>query len=296
MVGTGGGNFLMSDVTTGDVLLFNIDTRQIYNVVKAPPGRIIQGLAYSQRQDLILTAGSGKEYSITNNDILDNTSNVDNAFFPLLETGINIYKASSGEPFAQCNATGAILFKDVTIDSRGIYAYLTDAFRTVIYQLDLTQLPNCVIKTIPMPHFPQFDVEGFTYYTGIGAYKNGLIVNSYSAELSMFVNPKNGKTKILSQGDGFHDGLKVRGNCLFAADAANFNINAFRLRRNKSTGFMPDASLTNVISDPTFSFTTSMAIAGRSMVVANADAELLGETGSLYLTVVDIPRTDRGLC
>lgn len=296
IVSTGGGNFLMSDVSSGNVLLFNIGTGKIYTVVKAPPGRLIQGLAYSEKHDLILTAGSGKQYAAANNRILKNTSNVANVYYPPMNTAINIYKATSGDPFAQCNATGANLIKDVTVDRNEIYAYFTDAFNTAIYQLDLTQLPNCVIKEIPLPHFPEFDVKGYTYYTGVGVYRNGLIVNSYSAQLCMFVNPKSGKTKILSQGDGFHDGLKIRGNCLFAADAGSFNINVFRLYKNSSSGFSPSASLTGVISDPTFTFTTAMAFSGDSMVVANADTEVLGNTGFLYLTVVHMTKSERGLC
>lgn len=295
VIGVGSGNFLLSDVATGNVVLFNLKTRQFYTVVQAPKDRLIQGLAYDSKRDFIVTAGSGRRYAFVQNNGLSGTANVANVNYPSLDTAINIYKKETGKPVAQCNATGAILIKDVTIDTAGNFAYLTDAFRAVIYKLDLHQLPNCVVSTIEVRYFDEF-ANGGTWYTGIGAYRNGVILNSFSAQLSAFVNTKTGKTSVLAKGDGYNDGLKVRGNCLFAVDALNAKINVYQLYKNKSTLFRPSAVLTRTLQDTTLDQPTALAFSGRNIVVPNVNAAALGRTGSMLLTVLQVPKSRRGFC
>lgn len=295
IIAVGGGNFLMSDMPTGNVMLFNIISRQFYTVVTAPPGRLIQGLAYDKKRDLIITTGSGPPYAQGANANLATGPNVANVVYPVVGTAMNIYEKSSGKPFAQCNATGAILMKDVAIDSSGNFAYFTDAFRALIYKLDLNQLPNCVVSIIDMPSFPEFS-GGNTFYTGIGAYRNGLIINSFSAQLSIFLNPNNGKTVVLAKGDGGQGGLKVRGNCLLVTDALNQEIDVYQLYKNRSTNFSPRAVRTRTITDDSFDMPTGLALSGRTTVSPNLNLGVIGRTGSLSLAIVELPKTRRGFC
>lgn len=300
IVSTGAGNFLMSDVPTGNVVLYNTYSRSVHTVVKAPPGRLIQGLAFDPKRNLIITAGSGTRYAIGMNRYIDSTPNVANVTYNATGTGMNIYDGYSGEEVAQCNATGAVLIKDVSLDSAGDYAYFTDAFATSIYQLDLKQLPECSVKVIPLPYFSEFDPvnpkKPPTFYTGIGAYHNGLIVNSYSAMLTMYLDPSTGYTKILSKGVGNFDGLKIVKNCLYSVDGYSFNVHIFRIHPDKSKNHIPSLKHNRVINDSSFTFTTGLAFSRKKMVVTNANNLIIGNKGQLYLSEIDLPKFPSAYC
>lgn len=297
LIEVGGGNFLMSDVASGNVLLFNFKTNQFYTVVTAPKGRVIQGLAYYKKLDLIITAGSQTRYINSLRRGLDPTPNVGNITFPDVDvTSINIYEKTTGKPYTSCVPDGAGLIKDVTIDRNEKYAYFSDAVDTAFYQMDLSKLPSCQFKRIPLPFYEPFAT--FTSYTGIAAYRNGVIINSFSAQLSMFVNPKTEKVTNLSVGVGFNDGLKVRGNCLFSVDALaeSESINVYHLYKNKSSNFSPSAVLKRNLEDPTLSQSTGLALYRKNMIISNVDMDIMGKTGALYLTVVKLPAAPFGTC
>ena len=294
IVSTGAGNFLMSDVPTGNVVLFNIYSGEIHTVVDAPPGRLIQGLALDSKRNLIIAAGSGTPYAEGMNRRLDSTPNVANLTYPPTETAMNIYNGFTGETIAQCNATGAVLIKDVALDPSGNYAYFTDAFATAIYQLDLNRLPECAVKIIPLPYFHDFDQNESprppTYFTGIAAYQNGLIINSYTAKMALYLDPSSGYTKVLSKGVGNLDGLKIVRNCMYAVDGLSFDVKVFRIHPDKANKYEPSLEYIKTMHDSTFTSTTGVAFSRKTMIVKNADNTLMGEKGQVYLTVKDLSR------
>lgn len=294
IISIGGGNFLMSDVPTGNIVLFNIQTNQFYTVVTAPKGRLIQGLAYDSKRDLIIAAGSGLPYAQGINGRLDASANVLGRRIPEVGPGIYFYSRSTGKPFATCNATDSVLIKDVTIGPTGKFAYFTDAFRTKLYKLNLDRLPECQITKIDLPFYEQFNSG--TFYTGLATYRNGIIVNSFAAQLSAFVNPTTGSFRPIAEGEGGHGGMRVRGNCAYVVDALNGKINIYQLYKNRSTNFVPSAVRTRTITDPTFDSPTGLAIDGRNVVVTNANFDVYGNTGNLALSVIRIPKIPKGFC
>lgn len=179
--------YLMSDFTTGNVMMADTKSRQMFTVVTAPPNRTIQGLAVVKKTQMIVTAGGGSFVSALINNLLSTTNNVENVVFPINPPGLHIYNLSLGTDIGSCEVPDAVVINDVTVDKEGKYAYFSDTRLPFLYRLTLGDLPSCTVTKLQLPDSFDPTVSGLPLgASGLAYYKfkeaEGIIISNYSPE------------------------------------------------------------------------------------------------------------------
>lgn len=293
-----GNLYFMTDFATGNIMMADIDSRELFTIVNAPANRTIQGAAYLKRSKLLVTCGGGRYLSNVIQDALDSTPNVANVQFKRrAPTGIFIYNMTTGTPYASCKVPGASVINDVVLDDDEEFAYFSETRKPFVYRLRLSNIGNCDIKKFKLPNAfsakasgAMSGAVGIVYFKKDGA--EGLLISHLSKQMFYFLNLKKpwqvypaGKT------EGGIEGMRnVKNKCLLGASTLS-RVSRFRFMVDPKTsrvsmkykGFVynPDGEIDSPVS---------LAVNGRTIVVPSQSFPLLAFEGQLYAAVVKIPK------
>jgi Cu-Zn family superoxide dismutase len=201
---------------------------------------------------------------------------------------IFVYDLPSGRLVRRFSTGSDGLVNDATTTPDGD-VYATDSRRGLLFHIPAKALAKRTPQTKRLRPFVRFTD------TPVGSYSNGvvsagdrhlLVVGTASGVLGR-VDRKTGRVRKVDLGDQSlpgGDGLARSGRTLYAVNAAS-RVTQVRLSRNWLTG-----SVVRQITSPSFRFPTTVAIAGRRLLVVNSQFDKRGLTPVLPFTVSAIAR------
>lgn len=260
IVHAAGTNFFVSDIRSAAIFLVDIDSGLVTTAIPPAQNRTALGM-YVSRGRLFVARGGRIGFG-----------NGPGPSPPLLD----VYDIATGTVLASCPVNAGAAVNDVAVDPD--FAYYTDSLLGVVYKLRLARLGACEIEKIrlPRPFFKrtfELSADGIRA-NGIIKYKQGLVVANFGLATLFFIDLLNGNKgqQLLPIGslagpDGLEIDRRKGGSLLYVAQPGENLVSVWKLsidNRRVSANFVRN------ITSGEFEAPTTVALSGRTLVVANS--------------------------
>lgn len=195
-----------------------------------------------------------------------------------------VYDTSDGSLVARYdNGLESTFVNDVAFDRAG-NAYVTDSSAPRLYRIPAEQIEQGVTGTQPLPVLVDFTGTDFEYTAGFNA--NGIVVTpdgryavvvQSGTGLLFRIDLRNGSVEQIDLGGATvtnGDGLELQGRTLYVVRNRVELITEVRLSGDLTTG-----RVVGEVSDPSFAFPTTAAIAAGRLLVVNSQFDQRGPGG-----------------
>lgn len=250
-----GSLFFAGDVRTGSITLVDTKTRLVSTTVRPQGNRSSVGL--HAEGNLLFAAGGGSLFGVP--------------------PALHVYNIPTGTTAASCRVSNSVLINDVVADKN--YAYYTDSFRPVVYRLRLRSVSACNVTRIRLPQ-RAFIADSAFRANGIELYAGGLLVVNVEAATIYFIDLKNGNRAraVLPEGSVKNpDGLQIvrgkKSTKLYVTQNLVGYISVWKLSINKKR--VVSMKRLKIIRSKSFELPTTVAVSGRTLVVANSRFDMV---------------------
>lgn len=244
-----GSIFFAGDVRTGAISLVDTNSGLVSTVVPSRKNRTSLGL--HAQNDLLFAGGGGTVFSVP--------------------AALYVYDIPTGRTVANCRVPDGFI-NDVVADKN--YAYYTDSSSPIVHRLRLRNVSACHIDQIPLPE-PAFSSEpGMFKANGIVKFAGGLIVVNSVTDTIYFIDLKNSNRAHAIRPEGSlpgADGLQiVRGKKHSKLYIAQNELNLVSVGTLFISKRIVSLKRLKKIRSKSFQFPTTVAVSGRTLVVANS--------------------------